>query len=262
VLVLMHASRHALNGLGHRYRDYPTHGAEHEWILRLSNVLAGDHCAVLHRDRNDGRRYETELDLRDAAHLFADVLDGHQNYVDDHHHDADDLDAHRDHRIDHQMAGDLNLGDRDRLDGHHHDAGATDDPNQNYARDLDDHHRYGDDLDAHHDRRICHLMTDDPLPGGQKMDDHDRLDDHHHDAGAMDDPNQNCVDDLDGHHHDADATGDPRHHVGDLDDRHLDADGRVVNRHDEGLGLQHHLGELDGLNHYLVLGDADRFCLV
>jgi hypothetical protein len=242
VLVLMHASRHALNGLGHRYRDYPTHGAEHEWILRLSNVLADDHCAVLHRDRNDGRRYETELDLRDAAHLFADVLDGHQNYVDDHHHDADDLDAHRDHRIDHQMAGDLNLGDRDRLDGHHHDAGATDDPNQNYARDLDDHHRYGDDLDAHHDRRICHLMTDDPLPGGQKMDDHDRLDDHHHDAGVMDDPNQNCVDDLDGHH--------------------LDADGRVVNRHDEGLGLQHHLGELDGLNHYLVLGDADRFCLV
>jgi hypothetical protein len=189
VLVLMHASRRALNGLGHRYRDYPTHGAEHEWILRPSNVLAGDHCAVLHRDRNDGRRYETELDLRDAAHLFADVLDGHQNY----------------------------------------------------ARDLDDHHRYGDDLDAHHDRRICHLMTDDPLPGGQKMDDHDRLDDHHHDA---------------------DATGDPRHHVGDLDDRHLDADGRVVNRHDEGLGLQHHLGELDGLNHYLVLGDADRFCLV
>jgi hypothetical protein len=36
----------------------------------------------------------------------------------------------------------------------------------------------------------------------------------------------------------------------------------VVNRHDEGLLLQRHLGVLDGLNHYLVLGDADRFCLV
>jgi hypothetical protein len=50
--------------------------------------------------------------------------------------------------------------------------------------------------------------------------------------------------------------------VGDLGDRHRDVDGRVVNRHDEGLWLQRHLGELDGLNHYLVLGDADRFCLV
>jgi hypothetical protein len=60
------------------------------------------------------------------------------------------------------------------------------------------------------------------------------------------------VDDVDGRHHDA----------GDLGDRHHDADGRVVNRHDEGLWLQRHLGELDGLNHYLVLGDADHFCLV
>jgi hypothetical protein len=46
------------------------------------------------------------------------------------------------------------------------------------------------------------------------------------------------------------------------DGRHRDADGKVVNRHDEGLWLQRHLGVLDGLNHYLVLGDADRFCLV
>jgi hypothetical protein len=46
------------------------------------------------------------------------------------------------------------------------------------------------------------------------------------------------------------------------DDRRHCADGMVVNRHDEGLWLQRHLGVLDGLNHYLVLGDADRFCLV
>jgi hypothetical protein len=39
-------------------------------------------------------------------------------------------------------------------------------------------------------------------------------------------------------------------------------DEKVVNRHDEGLWLQRHLGVLDGLNHYLVLGDGDRFCLV
>ena len=70
------------------------------------------------------------------------------------------------------------------------------------------------------------------------------------------------MDDLDGRHHDAGDLDDLLRYVGDLGDRHHDADGRVVNRHDEGLWLQHHLGELDGLNHYLVLGDADRFCLV
>jgi hypothetical protein len=47
-----------------------------------------------------------------------------------------------------------------------------------------------------------------------------------------------------------------------LDGRRRGVVGKVVNRHDEGLWLQRHLGELDGLNHYLVLGDADRFCLV
>jgi hypothetical protein len=98
----------------------------------------------------------------------------------------------------------------------------------------------------------------DPMP-----DDHDRLDDHHHDAGATDDQSQNCADDLDGRHHDADATDDQsRNCVDDLDGRRRGVVGKVVNRHDEGLWLQRHLGELDGLNHYLVLGDADRFCLV
>jgi hypothetical protein len=57
---------------------------------------------------------------------------------------------------------------------------------------------------------------------------------------------------LDGHHHYVDVK----------DGHRRVADGKVVNRHDEGLWLQRHLGELDGLNHYLVLGDADRFCLV
>jgi hypothetical protein len=113
--------------------------------------------------------------------------------------------------------------------------------------DLDDRLRHVDDLDANRDRQTCHLptvgqMMDDRNLGDPKKDAHDRLDDHHHDAGATDDQSQNCVDDLDGHHR--------------------GVDGMVVNRHDEGLWLQHHLGELDGLNHYLVLGDADRFCLV
>ena len=71
------------------------------------------------------------------------------------------------------------------------------------------------------------------------------------------------MDDLDGHRHGADVLGGRSQNcVGDLDGRHRGVDGKVVNRHDEGLWLQRHLGELDGLNHYLVLGDADRFCLV
>ena len=133
----------------------------------------------------------------------------------------------------------------------------TDDRNQNYVRDLDDRHRCVDDLDGHRDRQICHLTKDDLT-----TDDHDLLVDHHRCVDEPDGLNQNCVDDLDGRHRDADATADHRRYVGDLDDHRPDADGRVVNRHDEGLWLQRHLGELDGLNHYLVLGDADRFCLV
>jgi hypothetical protein len=84
------------------------------------------------------------------------------------------------------------------------------------------------------------------------MDDHDRLDDHHRYAGATGDRYRNFLDDLDGHRHCVDVK----------DGHHRGADGKVVNRHDEGLWLQRHLGVLDGLNHYLVLGDADRFCLV
>jgi hypothetical protein len=83
---------------------------------------------------------------------------------------------------------------------------------------------------------------DDPNLDDPMTDDRDRLDDHLHCADATDDLNQNCVDDLDG--------------------RRRGVAGTVVNRHDEGLWLQRHLGELDGLNHYLVLGDGDRFCLV
>ena len=84
------------------------------------------------------------------------------------------------------------------------------------------------------------------------MDGRDRLDDHHH-----------VEDDLDGHHHDEDVPdGRSQNYADDLDGRRRGVDGKIVNRHDEGLWLQRHLGELDGLNHYLVLGDADRFCLV
>ena len=95
-------------------------------------------------------------------------------------------------------------------------------------------------------------MMDDPNLDGPMMDDHDRLDDHHRYAGATGDRYRNFLDDLDDRHCCADVK----------DGHHRGADGKVVNRHDEGLWLQRHLGVLDGLNHYLVLGDADRFCLV
>jgi len=172
-------------------------------------------------------------------------LGGHDR-LDDRHRCAgvtDDLD---DLRNDHVL-----------VDDHHHDADATDDLNRNCVRDLDGHHRHVDDLDVNRDRQICHQLTDD-----QTTDDRDRLDGHRRYADDLDDRNRNflddlddrrcCADDLDGHHHCVDAKDGRRH----------DADGKVVNRHDEGLWLQRHLGELDGLNHYLVLGDADRFCLV
>ena len=105
------------------------------------------------------------------------------------------------------------------------------------------------------------------------MDDHGLLDDHRHCVDATDDLNQNCVDDLDDHHRCVDATDDlnqncvddldGHHHCADEPDGHRHCvDGKVANRHDEGLWLQRHLGVLDGLNHYLVLGDGDRFCLV
>ena len=188
----MHAFRRAPNGLVHRCHDYPIHGVALELIPRPSNALAHDRCVVLHRDHCACHPCVNELDPHDAAHLFADVPDDHQNSVDDHHHDADDLDANR-------------------------------------------------------DPQTCRLKTDDLTKGdlildGQTMDDRDPQDGRHRDADAPDGQSRNCVADLDGHH---------RVVVG-----------KVVNRHDEGLWLQRHLGELDGLNHYLVLGDADRFCLV
>jgi hypothetical protein len=143
---------------------------------------------------------------------------------------------------------------------------------------LDGRHRHVDDLDANRDLQTCHLLTDDPNLGDQKtdgqiMDDHGLLDDHRHCVDATDDLNQNCVDDLDDHHRCVDATDDLNQNCADDLDDHLHyedvPDGhhhcaveKVVNRHDEGLWLQRHLGVLDGLNHYLVLGDGDRFCLV
>jgi hypothetical protein len=115
-------------------------------------------------------------------------------------------------------------------------------------------------------------MMDDPNLDGPMMDDHDRLDDHHRYAGATGDRYRNFLDDLDdrhcyaddldGHRCCADDLDGHRHCVDVKDGHHRGADGKVVNRHDEGLWLQRHLGVLDGLNHYLVLGDADRFCLV
>jgi hypothetical protein len=148
------------------------------------------------------------------------------------------------------------------VDGHHHDADDLDDRNQNCVRDSDDHHRHVDDLDANRDRQTCHLLKDDQMMDDRKTDDRDRLDGHRHFVDVTADLNQNYAGDLDGHHCCADVTGGHLRCVDDLDDRHRDVDGKVVNRHDEGLWLQRHLGELDGLNHYLVLGDADRFCLV
>ena len=279
----MHAFRHALNGLVHRCHDYPIHGVALGLIPRPSNALVDDCCAVLHRDRYVGHLCVNEPDQRDAAHRFVGAPDDHRNCVrdlDDHHRHVDDLDANRDHRSDHPMTDDRNLGDHDRLDDHHHDADATDDLddlrndhglvddhhhdvgakgdlNQNCVSDSDGHHRHVDDLDANRDRRTCLQLMDDrttdvPNLGDPKMDDRDRLDDHRHRANVMDDLNQNFLDDLDGHRRDAD----------DLDGHHHCVDGKVVNRHDEGLWLQRHLGVMDGLNHYLVLGDADRFCLV
>jgi hypothetical protein len=275
--------------LEHRCYDCPIHDAVLVLNLRPSNALVGDRYAVLHRDHCDGHLCANELDRRDAAHRFEDVLDDHQNCVcdsDGHHRHVDDLDANRDLQSDHQMKD-----DHDRLDGRHHDAdatddlgdlrndhvlvddhhrdaGATDDRNRNCVRDLDGHHRHVDDLDANRDQQTCHLPMDDQMMDDRNLgdlmtDDHDRLDDHHRDAGVLDDQSQNCADDLDGRHHDAGATDDRnRNYVDDLDGRRRGVDGKVVNRHDEGLWLQRHLGELDGLNHYLVLGDADRFCLV
>jgi len=123
----------------------------------------------------------------------------------------------------------------------------TDDQNQNCVRDLDDHHRHVDGLDANRDLQTCHQLKDGPnlddrMMDGPMTDGRDRLGDHRHDVDVLGDRNRNCADDLDG--------------------RRRGVVGKVVNRHDEGLWLQRHLGELDGLNHYLVLGDADRFCLV
>jgi hypothetical protein len=284
-LALMRASRHAPNGLVHRCRDYPIHDVVHVLNLHHSNALAGDHCVVLHRDHCVVHQCGNEPDRHDAAHRFVDALDDHRNCVDDHHHDADDLDANRDHQTDRLLTDDLNSDDpmkddHDRLDdhhhcvdvtddlddhrsdhvlvdGHHHDADDLDDRNQNCVRDSDGRHRHVDDLDANRDRQTCHLLKDD-----QMMDDRDRLDGHRHFVDVTADRNQNCAGDLDGHHCCADVTGGHLRCVDDLDDHHRDVDGKVVNRHDEGLWLQRHLGELDGLNHYLVLGDADRFCLV
>ena len=265
----------------------------HVLNLHHSNALAGDHCAVQHRDHCVVHLYGNELDRRDVARLFAGVLDDHRNCVrdlDDHHRHADDLDANRDHRNDHQMTDDRNLDDHDRLDDrhryadvtdvmgdhqndrvladdHHHAEDATDDLNQNCVHDLDGHHRHEDDLDANRDQQTCHLpmvdqMMDGPNLGDPMTDGHDLLGDHRHCADVMDDLNRNYVDDLDDRRCCADDL-DGHHHCVDVKDGHRrGADGMVVNRHDEGLWLQRHLGELDGLNHYLVLGDADRFCLV
>jgi hypothetical protein len=289
-LALMRASRHAPDGLVHRCHDCPIHDAAHVLNLHRSNALADDRYEVLHRGHSDDHLCVNELDRRDVAHRFADALNGHRNCVDDHHHDEDDLDANRDHQNDRLLTDDPMKDVHDRLDdhrhyvdatddlddhqndhelvdGHHHDAGDLDDRNQNCVRDSDGRHRHVDDLDANRDRQTCHLpmvdqMTDGPNLGDPKTDDRDRLDGHrhsaddldghHHDADDLDDQNQNCAGDLDGHLRCVDVT----------DGHRRGADGKVVNRHDEGLWLQRHLGVLDGLNHYLVLGDADRFCLV
>ena len=245
----MHAFRHAPNGLVHRCHDYPIHGVALELIPRPSNALADDRCVVLHRDHCACHPCVNELDPHDAAHLFADETDDHQNCVDDHHHDADDLNANRDPQTCRPKTDDLMKGDRDPQDGRHRDVDETDDLACHRSGHVlvDDHHHDADDLDANRDPQTFRLKTDDLTKGdlildGQTMDDRDPQDGRHRDADETDDQSRNCVADLDGHH---------RVVVG-----------KVVNRHDEGLWLQRHLGELDGLNHYLVLGDADRFCLV
>jgi hypothetical protein len=269
--------------LARRCHGFPIHDVAHELNLHRSNALADDHCAVLRRGHSDGHLCVNELHRRDAVHLTAGALGDHRSCVrdlDGRHHHVGDLDANRDHRSDHQMTDDPNLGDLDRLDDHHRCADvmddlddhrndhvlvddhhrcadATDDLNRNCVRDLDDRHHHVDDLDANHDLQTCHQQMDDPMTDDlnlddQMMDDRDRLDDHHYCADATDDLNQNCADDLGDHHHYEDVP----------DGHHRCVDGKVVNRHDEGLWLQRHLGVLDGLNHYLVLGDGDRFCLV
>jgi hypothetical protein len=176
---------------------------------------------------------------------------------------ADDhcAELHRGHSDDRLYVNELH-----RHDAEHPTADALDD-HRNCVRDLDDNHHHVGDLDANRDHQNDHQTTDDPNLGDQMMDDQmmddrDRLDDHHRCAGATDDLNRNCVDDLVGRQRCADATDDHRYSVDVTDGHRRGADGMVVNRHDEGLWLQRHLGVLDGLNHYLVLGDADRFCLV
>jgi hypothetical protein len=212
--------------LAHRCHGFPIHDVAHELSLHHSNVLADDRYAVLHRGHSDDHLCVNELHRHDAVHLTADALDDHRNCV----------------------------------------------------RDLDGRHHHVDDLDANHDLQTCHQlmdvqMMDVPNLDDQMTDDRDRLDDHHRRADATDDLNQNCVDDLDGRHCCADAMDDlnqncvdamdDHHHYVDVPDGHHHCVvEKVVNRHDEGLWLQRHLGVLDGLNHYLVLGDADRFCLV
>ena len=287
----MHASRHAPNGLVHRCHDCPIHGVAHELNLHRSNALADDRYAVLRRDHCGDHPCVNEPDRHGVVHRFVDALDDHQNCVDDHHHDADDLDVNRDHQSDHLMMDDPMTDDHDRpddhhrhaddlddrddhqsdhalVDDHHHDADATDDLNRNCVRDSDGRHRHVDDLDVNRDLQTCHQLKDGPNLGDQMMDgpmsdDRDRLDDHRHDVDVPDDRNRNCADDLDGRHHGVVVPDDQSQNCVDVTDgHHHGADGKVVNRHDEGLWLQRHLGELDGLNHYLVLGDADRFCLV
>jgi hypothetical protein len=250
-----------------------------------------DHLCVNELHRHDAVHLTADA-LDDHRNCVRD-LDGR-------HHHVDDLDANRDHRNGHQMMDDPNLDDHGLLDDHHRyadvmdDLGdhrndlalvddhhrcadATDDLNQNCVRDLDGRHHHVDDLDANHDLQTCRQlmdvqMMDDPNLDDPMTDDRDRLDDHLHCADATDDLNQNCVDDLDdrrccvgatdGHHHCADDLDDHLHYEDVPDGHHHCVVEKVVNRHDEGLWLQRHLGVLDGLNHYLVLGDGDRFCLV
>ena len=222
----MRASRRAPNGLEHRFHDYPIRDVAHVLNLHHSNALVDDRCAVLRRGHSDDHLCVNAPDRHDAAHRFADALDDHRNCVrdlDDHHRHVDDLDANRDLQTCHQLKDGPNLDDR-MMDG----------PN------LDDR------------------MMDGPMTDGR-----DRLGDHRHDVDVLGDRNRNCADDLDGRHHDVVVPdGQSQNCADDLDGRRRGVAGTVVNRHDEGLWLQRHLGELDGLNHYLVLGDADRFCLV
>ena len=129
--------------------------------------------------------------------------------------------------------------DHDLPDDHHHDADAPDVPADHQSDHvwLDDHHHDEGAQDASRDPKIFRQKKVDPM-----TDDHDLPDDHRRDEDATDGQSQNCVNDL--------------------GDHHRGADGKVANHHDEGHALQMPWGDLNGLNHYLVLGDADRFCLV